>query len=225
MLDWLAKLATFVQERYPDILTAAQEHLLISLTAVVLGCAIAIPLGILLAMVSNKWLHGIVFGVVNVFQTIPSLALLAIMIPLLGIGIMPAIIALLLYSLLPILRNTYAGFQSVDPAIIESAKGMGYSALQRLLSIQLPLAFPYMMSGIRVTTVYVISWTTLAAMIGAGGLGVLIFSGLGVHKNELIIVGAVCAILLALAADTLLGFMERRIAKKANPAKSGTFAA
>lgn len=206
--------AEFLQERYPEILRATQEHLMISMISVILGCLVAIPLGMYLAKNRIKWVHTIIFGVANIFQTIPSLALLAIMIPLMGIGTKPAIFALFLYSLMPILRNTYAGFSSVNPAVLESARGMGYSATQRLLQIQFPLAFPYMMSGIRVTTVYIISWTTLATLIGAGGLGVFIFSGIGVNKKELIFTGAVSAIILALLADLVLGKIENWFSRK-----------
>lgn len=203
----------FLIDRYPDVLQATQEHLTISGLAVLFGCMAAIPVGIYLSGNRPSWVRSAVFGLANIFQTIPSLALLAILIPLLGIGLTPAVFALFLYSLLPILRNTYAGFQSVDPAMLEAAKGMGYSPWQRMWHIQLPLAFPYMMSGIRVTTVYVISWTTLATLIGAGGLGTLIFSGIGVNKEELIFTGAAAAIILALLADFVLGRIERELFK------------
>jgi osmoprotectant transport system permease protein len=201
----------FLADRYPDVLHAAQEHLIISGFAVLLGCLAAIPAGIYLSGPRPQWIRSAVFGIANIFQTIPSLALLAVLIPLMGIGLKPAVFALFLYSLLPILRNTYAGFQSVDPGTLEAARGMGYSAWQRMWLIQLPMAFPYMMSGIRVTTVYIISWTTLATLIGAGGLGTLIFSGLGVNKEELIFTGAAAAILLALITDFLLGRLERGV--------------
>jgi osmoprotectant transport system permease protein len=200
---------SFLQQRYPDIVSAMMQHLGISLISVALGCLVAIPLGIYLASSRHKWLQTFVFGVANLFQTIPSLALLALMIPLFGIGVKPAVIALFLYSLLPILRNTYTGIQSVDRGVIEAARGMGMSRLQRMLHIELPLAFPYMMSGIRITTVYIISWTTLASMIGAGGLGLLIFSGMGVNNVHLIVSGAVAAIALALLVDFVLGKLEK----------------
>jgi osmoprotectant transport system permease protein len=214
--EWWADYAAFWRERYADIWSATLEHLTISVTAILLGALVAIPLGMLLAGNRRvKWLHGLVFTVANLFQTIPSLALLAILIPLFGIGVKPAIFALFLYAILPILRNTYAGFSSVDPSLVESARGMGYSVVQMLLRIQFPLAFPYIMSGIRMTTVYVISWTTLASLIGAGGLGQLIVSGIGVNKEELIVTGALAAIVLALAADRALGALEKRFSRKA----------
>ncbi|PZE22813.1 ABC transporter permease [Paenibacillus xerothermodurans] len=205
----------FIASRQDDIVKALQEHLMLSLVSVVLGALVAIPVGVLLAGNRVRWLNSAVFAIANVLQTIPSLALLAILIPLLGIGRTPAIFALFLYSLMPILRNTYSGFQAVDQNLLEAAKGMGYSAGQRLVNIQLPLAFPYIMSGIRVTTVYIISWATLATLIGAGGLGQLIFAGLGVNREELIFTGAILAVLLALAADFLLGLAEKWVTARA----------
>ncbi|MGZ9583546.1 ABC transporter permease [Paenibacillus marinisediminis] len=208
------ELFTFLQERGGDILIALQEHLTITFISVLLGCIVSIPLGILLVYNRFKWINSIVFFLANLLQTIPSLALLAILIPLLGIGMKPTIVALFLYSIMPILRNTYDGFQSVDASVLESARGMGYSTIQRILRIQLPLSLPYMMSGIRITTVYIISWATLATLIGAGGLGQLIVAGLGVNKVELIVTGAVGAILLAFAADMLLGWLERVLTRR-----------
>jgi len=214
-INTISSFFQFLQERYPDILVATREHLTISVISIVLSTLVAVPVGMGLAKNKMKWLHSAVFSIANLFQTIPSLALLAILIPLFGIGVKPAIFALFLYALLPILRNTYAGFQSVDQSIVDAAKGMGYSASQRLLSIQLPLAFPYIMSGLRMTTVYIISWTTLAALIGAGGLGQLIVSGIGVNKQELVLAGALAAILLTVLTDQILGFVEKRIFQKA----------
>jgi osmoprotectant transport system permease protein len=205
---------SFVAERFPDILTALREHLSISLAAVLLGCAVSLPLGVLLVYNRIRWINSTVFFAANLLQTIPSLALLAILIPLMGIGAKPAVLALLLYSIMPVLRNTYEGFRSVDPHVLESARGMGYSAAQILLRVQLPLALPYIMSGIRLTTVYVISWATLATLIGAGGLGQLIVSGMGVNQPNLIIAGALGAIVLSLAADLLLGWLEGALTRR-----------
>lgn len=199
----------FLQERYADILSALGQHLAISLTAIILGTIIAVPLGITLVYNQIGWINSIVFFVANLLQTVPSLALLAVLIPLMGIGTKPAIVALLLYTIMPILRNTYDGFESVDRNVVESARGMGYGTMQRILLIQLPLSLPYIMSGVRVTMVYIISWATLATLIGAGGLGQLIVSGMAVNKPELIISGALGAILLALIVDLLLGLLEK----------------
>ncbi|MFC5701419.1 ABC transporter permease [Cohnella faecalis] len=210
-MGWLSDYGEFLRSRHADILTALREHVYISAVSILLGAIVAIPIGIWLAGNRRGWLNGAVFTLANVLQTIPSLALLAILIPLLGIGRTPAVFALFLYSLMPIMRNTYSGFLAVDGNVLEAARGMGYSRIQRLLRIQLPLAFPYIMSGLRVTTVYIISWATLATLIGAGGLGQLIFSGLGVNKKELIVTGALLAVLLALVADFLLGLAEKRV--------------
>lgn len=204
---------SFIRDRYPDILKALQEHLVLSSSAVLLGAIIAVPIGILLVYNRVSWINRFVFFIANLFQTVPSLALLAILIPLLGIGMKPAVLALFLYSLMPILRNTYDGFHSVDKGVLQSARGMGYSTAQTILRIQLPLSLPYIMSGIRITTVYIISWATLASLIGAGGLGQLIVSGLGVNKPEMIFVGGIGAILLALVADALLGLLEGWLSK------------
>nr|WP_145163068.1 ABC transporter permease [Paenibacillus terrae] len=211
---------SFITERYPDILLALRQHLTISFSAVILGTIVAVPVGILLVYNRVGWINSAVFFIANLFQTIPSLALLAILIPLLGIGVKPAILALLLYSLMPILRNTYDGFQSVDKGVLNSAKGMGYSAAQTILKIQLPLSLPYIMSGIRITTVYIISWATLASLIGAGGLGQLIVSGLGVNKPEMIFIGGIGAVVLALVADSLLGLLEGWLTRRYRQTRS-----
>lgn len=211
---------SFITERYPDILLALRQHLTISFSAVILGAIVAVPIGILLVYNRVGWINSTVFFIANLFQTVPSLALLAILIPLLGIGVKPAILALLLYSLMPILRNTYDGFQSVDKGVLNSAKGMGYSAAQTILKIQLPLSLPYIMSGIRITTVYIISWATLASLIGAGGLGQLIVSGLGVNKPEMIFIGGIGAVVLALVADGLLGLLEGWLTRRYRQTRS-----
>jgi len=158
-------------ERWDDLLDAFLQHILISSLSILLACLVAIPLGIYLSKTTKKWLQTIAFTITNIFQTIPSLAMLAIFIRLIGIGLKPAVTALFLYSLIPILRNTYAAFESIDEGVVESAIGMGYSPFKRLLQIEIPLAMPYIISGIRMTSVYIISWATLAALIGAGGLG------------------------------------------------------
>jgi osmoprotectant transport system permease protein len=212
--SWWESYFAFLAERYPDIWAATLEHLWISSIAVILGGLVAIPIGVILANSSSRFVKSFVFGLANLFQTIPSLALLALLIPLLGVGMKPAIFALFLYALMPLLRNTYAGFESADRSILEAATGMGYSPLQRIIYIQLPIALPYILSGIRVTTVYIISWTTLASLIGGGGLGVLIFAGLGVNKDELILTGAFAAIVIALLADFLLSQIERWIFRR-----------
>lgn len=201
-------------DRAPTLLTALVEHLMMTVIAVLLGCLVAIPLGIFLTKTNIQWIRSVTFTITNIFQTIPSLAMLGILLPLLGVGLVPAIVALFLYSLMPVLRNTYAGFKSIDDGVIQSAIGMGYSPVQRLFQIELPLATPYIMSGIRLTTVYIINWATLATLIGAGGLGQPIISGLGVYDKPLILAAAILSMLLALAADFILGLVEKAFFRK-----------
>ncbi|ERI09094.1 ABC transporter permease [Aneurinibacillus aneurinilyticus] len=212
----MEKYAQVFVERWHDLYSALIEHIILSASAVLLGCLVAIPLGTFLAKTSIGWIRSLSFTIANIFQTIPSLALLAILIPLLGIGTTPAILALFLYSLMPILQNTYSGFQSIDPGIIEAAKAVGYSSSQRLFKIELPLAIRYIMSGVRLTTVYIISWATLATVIGAGGLGELIVGGLSVYDKPLIFASAVLAMVLALVVDFVLSLFEKKLTKREN---------
>ncbi|KZE36829.1 choline ABC transporter permease [Bhargavaea cecembensis] len=183
------------------------EHLLISFAALALGVIVAVPLGILLVRLPK--IAGVVMGIAGVVQTFPSLAILAFFIPLLGIGKVPAIVALFLYSMLPILRNTYIGVKNVDPNLLEASRGMGMTALQRTTRVELPLAVPVIMAGIRMTAVYLIGWATLASFIGGGGLGDFIFDGLNLFRPDLIIGGAVPVTLLAILFDWLLGKLEK----------------
>jgi osmoprotectant transport system permease protein len=199
----------FWSEYGNEILLKFWEHFYLSFFAIFLGILVAVPLGALLTRLSRG--SETVIKVVGVFQTIPSLALLSIMIPLFGIGKIPAVIALFLYSLLPILRNTYVGIKSVDATYLDAAKGMGMSQMQRLLQIELPLAMGVIMAGIRVSTVYVISWTTLAAFIGAGGLGDYIFNGLNLYRMDLVMMGTIPITLLALVSDALLKRSEQKL--------------
>ncbi len=169
------------------------------------------PLGIVLTR--RPRLARPVLAVANVVQTIPSLALFGFLIPipfLGGIGARTAIVALVVYSLLPILRNTYAGIRSVDPAVVEAATGLGMTDRQRLASVELPLAFPVLLAGIRIAVVVGIGLATIAAAIGAGGLGVLIFRGVATVDHRLILAGALPAAVLALAADAALSAVEKK---------------
>lgn len=192
-----------------EILLKFWEHFYISFSAILLGTLVAIPLGAVLTRMKKG--SETVIRLVGFFQTIPSLALLSVMLPIFGIGKIPAIAALFLYSLLPILRNTYVGIQSVDATYLDAAKGMGMSKWQRLLQIELPLAASVIISGIKVSAVYVISWTTLAAYIGAGGLGDFIFNGLTLYRLDLIMMGTIPITLLALAADASLRYVEAKL--------------
>lgn len=209
-------LSVFV-ERWSDLVDKLYEHLLLTAVSVLLGCLVAIPLGIFLAKTSVKWIKAFTFNVINIFQAIPSLALLAMIAPLLGFGMKTAVTALFLYSLMPILKNTYAGFHSIDQEIVEAAKGMGYSSNQRLFKIELPLALPYIMSGVRLTTVYIISWAVLAGLIGGGGLGELILAAMSLNDKPLIIASSVMAMGIAILAEYLLGFFEKMVMKRQQP--------
>lgn len=192
-----------------EVLYKTGEHLLISAIAFMLAILVAVPVGILLTRF--KKLATPVIGLANIIQTIPSLALLAIMIPFLGVGKLPAIVAMFLYSVLPILRNVYVGIEKVDPSLKDSAKGMGMNELQLITKVELPLALPVLMSGIRLSAVYVIAWTAVASYIGAGGLGDLIFNGLNLYKVNLILAGTIPVSLLAIAADSILGYLEESL--------------
>lgn len=141
-------------------------------------------------------------------QTIPTLALLALMIPFLGVGKVPAIVALFIYSLLPILRNTYLGMSNVNPDLLDAAKGMGLKRMQIIRQVQLPLAVPVIMAGIRLSTVYVIAWTTLASYIGGGGLGDMIFNGLNLFRPDLIFGGTIPVTILAVIVDLVMARIE-----------------
>lgn len=182
------------------------EHLYISFIALFLGILVAVPLGILLNRIPK--VAGFVLGVVGVIQTFPSLAILAFFIPLLGIGKTPAIVALFLYSMLPILRNTFIGVKGVNQDLVEAGRGMGMTAFERTMNVELPLAIPVIMAGVRLSAVYLIGWATLASFIGGGGLGDFIFDGLNLFRTDLIIGGAIPVTLLALLVDFLLGRVE-----------------
>ncbi|WP_159722432.1 ABC transporter permease [Enterococcus sp. CSURQ0835] len=196
-----------------QILTKSAEHIYISALALGLGILVAVPLGILLTRLPK--IANFVIGLASLLQTVPSLALLALMIPFLGVGKFPAIIALFIYSLLPILRNTYIGLKNVDSNYRDVAKGMGMTNLQSITTVELPIAMPTIMAGIRLAAVYVIAWATLASYIGAGGLGDLIFSGLNNFQPPLIFAGTIPVTLIALLADLLLGGLETRLTPSA----------
>ncbi len=199
-------LIDFFSEYGSQLATKTWEHLYISFIALFLGIVVAVPLGILLTRVPK--IAGFVLGVVGVIQTFPSLAILAFFIPLLGIGKTPAIVALFLYSMLPILRNTFIGVRGVNQNLVEAGRGMGMTAFERTMNVELPLAIPVIMAGVRLSAVYLIGWATLASFIGGGGLGDFIFDGLNLFRTDLIIGGAIPVTLLALLVDFLLGRFE-----------------
>ncbi len=207
----MSELARFFWERRGEIAALTAQHLLLVAASASIAIAIGVPLGV--ALTRRPRLARPVLGAANVVQTIPSLALFGFLIPiplLGGIGARTAIVALVVYSLLPILQNTYAGIRSVDPAVSEAATGLGMTDRQKLASVELPLAFPVVLAGIRIAVVVGIGLATIAAAIGAGGLGVLIYRGVATVDHRLILAGAVPAALLALAFDFLLGRLEKR---------------
>lgn len=202
----------FLQQHGTELMIKTVEQLEVSAIALLLGIVVAVPLGI--ALTRTKRLAQVVIAIASLLQTVPSLALFALMIPLFGIGKFPAIIALFIYSLLPILRNTYLGMENVSPDLRDVAKGMGMTNLQSILQVEIPTALPTIMAGIRLSAVYVIAWATLASYIGAGGLGDFIFSGLNLYDPKMIIAGTIPITIMALLADYLLGKLEDYIAKK-----------
>lgn len=207
----MRELLRFFGERREEILALAGQHVVLVLVSTALAVAIGVPLGVALAR--RPGLARPVLGFANAVQTIPSLALFGFLIPLPllgGIGARTAIVALVVYSLLPILRNTHAGIRSVDPSVVEAATGLGMTSAERLRMVELPLAFPVLLAGIRIAVVVAIGLATIAAAIGAGGLGVLIYRGVATVDHRLILAGALPAALLALAADFLLGRIEKR---------------
>ncbi|MFJ5622535.1 ABC transporter permease [Peribacillus loiseleuriae] len=195
-----------------EMLFKTWEHLYISLIAALLGIIVAVPLGVALTRFPKG--AGFVMGILGVIQTFPSFAILAFFIPILGVGKVPAIIALFFYSVLPILRNTYTGINGVKSSLLEAGRGMGMTGWERIRYVEVPLAIPIIMAGIRLSTVYLIGWATLAAYIGAGGLGDYIFSGLSLYQAEFIVAGAVPVTILALLVDLLLGRIEEKVTPK-----------
>ncbi|MFG6114989.1 ABC transporter permease/substrate-binding protein [Halobacillus sp. MO56] len=200
------------QQRQDVLWPTIWEHLQISIIALVIATLISLPLGLILTR--NQKIAEPIIGLTAILQTIPSLAVLAFLIPFFGIGQTPAIIALTAYGLLPILRNTYTGIKEVDPALKEAATGMGMSSFRRLSRVELPLAMPVIMAGIRTSMVLIVGTTTIAALIGAGGLGEIILLGLDRGGDlNLILLGAIPAALLAIVLDLVLRLFERTSAK------------
>jgi osmoprotectant transport system permease protein len=199
----------------PEIIERTFEHLFLVTIAISIAIVIGIPLGILITRVNI--LRQPILGIANILQTIPSLALFGLLIPVPvigGIGAIPAIVALILYSLLPIIRNTYTGISGVDSAIREAGRGMGMTDLELLFQVEIPLALGVILAGVRVAAVISIGIATIAAAIGAGGLGVFIFRGISVVNNQLILAGAIPSALIALIADLGIGWMEKRLRVK-----------
>lgn len=202
-----------------QVLSLFWEHIELTLFSVILAIVIAVPLGILISYL--KKLTKPVLGVANIVQAIPSLALLGFAIPFLGIGSKPAIFMVILYSLLPIIKNTYAGIQSIPSQTIEAATGIGMTKAQILLKIQIPMALPIIMAGVRISAVTAVGLMTIAAFIGAGGLGYLVYSGIRTSNNMQILAGAIPACILALLIDTCMGILERIVVPEGLAVGSG----
>jgi len=189
-----------------QITHALLQHIQLTLTSVFFAVLLGVPLGILIY--SHQKMHKPVLGIANVVQAVPSLAFFGFLIPVLGIGSLPTIFIVVIYALLPILKNTYTGLSNINPDILEAARGMGMTKIQVLRRIQIPLALPVMMAGVRIASVNAVGLVTIAAFVGAGGLGYLIYSGIQTLNTNLILAGAVPSCLLALLMDFLVGKIE-----------------
>lgn len=200
--------------RLPEIGRLLNQHIKISGIAVLIAIFIGVPIGILIT--KSEKVSKITLSIAGIFQTIPSLALFGLIIPFLGIGVKPAVFVLFLYSLLPIVTNTFIGIKNVDYSTIQAGIGMGMTNFQLLLKVKLPIALSVIMGGIRIATVSIIGTTTIAALIGAGGLGDLIFRGIATSNNYLVLCGAIPTAILAFVANYFLGILEKALAPLSN---------
>jgi len=208
----LNSLIKYISENYSNIIFLTWEHILIVLIALFFAIMIGVPIGIFITKYEN--LAKKVINIANIFMTIPSIALFGIMLPLLspfnlGLGKVPAVIALVLYSQLPIIRNTYVAIKNVNPAIVDAAKGTGLSRWRLLKEIEAPLAIPVIIAGVRTASVMSIGITAIAAYIGAGGLGVLIDQGISRYYTEMVVTGAIMVSILAIFVDGFMAALER----------------
>ena len=206
------KLLQYVIKNHEIILNLTLQHLRLTGIAILLAIIIGVPLGILITR--YKLLANPIITLSSILQTIPSVAFFGVLIPIMGIGPKTAILVLFLYALLPIIKNTYTGIKEVSPAMIDAGRGMGMTSIQILTMVELPQSLPVIMAGVRVATVINIGTTTIAAYIGAGGLGQLIFTGIQMYRNEMILSGALFSALLAITADLILGYVEKRLTPK-----------
>lgn len=203
---------SFFTNKYDQVLNLLGQHIYLSIVSVLIAIVIGVPLGILIS--KHKNLSKPIIGAANIIQAVPSLALLGFLIPFIGIGSTPAIIMVVLYSLLPIVKNTYTGLTNIDADILEAARGIGLTKSQTMKKVQLPLAFPMIMAGIRISAVTAVGLMTIAAFIGAGGLGYLVFSGVQTVDNNMILAGALPACILALLIDYIVGRLESSLSYK-----------
>jgi len=199
----------FFISHWDEVVSQTVEHLKLTMISMIIASIAGISIGILIAKIER--LASVTLGFVGVIQTVPSLALLGFLLPIVGIGTTPAIIALFLYALLPIVRNTYTGIKEIDPSIKEASIGMGMTSLQLLRFVELPISFPIILAGIRTSAVINVGVATLCALIAAGGLGEFIFRGISLNNTNMILAGAIPASILAITLDGLLGLVQRFI--------------
>lgn len=202
---------SYLVDHWQEVLQLLGEHVRITAIAMTISIAIGVPLGILISRV--KALGPIVLGAAGIFYLIPSLALFAVLVPFTGLGPRPAIIGLVLYAQLAIVRNTATGILGVSPTLLQAAEGMGMTRVQRLFMLELPLALPVITAGVRVATVMSIGVATIAAYVGAGGLGTLIFQGMRMLYPEMVIAGALPASILAILVDLAFVTLERLLSR------------
>ncbi len=211
-------LAGYIQENWLQLLSLTWSHIAMVLCGLGLALVVGVPLGILCAR--NERTASFVLAAANVVQVLPSLAMLALLMIFLGLGFKTIVVGLFLYSLLPIIRNTYVGLKQVDSGLLEAGKGVGMSPLQLLAKVQLPLSLPFLAAGLRLAAVIAIGVATLAPLIGGDGLGREIYSGLNLRNSIKIYAGAIPAALLAILADLLLGRMQAKLNKNKLQAKT-----
>lgn len=201
------------------LVKAIGVHILYVLVSVVIGFVLGLALGVLLSRIP-RW-SGVLIPVVSIFQTIPGLAFIGVL--FIAIGMRPAtvIIALAIYAMFPVLKNTYTGILGVEPQYVEAAKGCGMSPLQTLWRVELPLAMPSIIAGLRMAAIYTVSWTVLAAMIGMGGLGIFVYQGVNSNNNTLIIAGAIPAAILAIIIGALIDLLQRKVTPRGMRKEAG----
>lgn len=209
----------YLQYNWQTVLDALWSHVQLSFLSSIAAVILAIPLGIILTR--NEKISKVVLAVAGIIQTIPGLVMLGIGLLLFGLGSRSAIIVLVAYAMLPIMQNTYTGIKEIDKLYIEAAKGIGMSGRQVLLKVEISLALPAIVAGIRLSVVYIISWATLAALIGAGGLGDLIWTGLSSYDSNMILAGAIPASVLAVAAGLLIDLLHSAVTSRSMRVKGG----
>lgn len=211
---------SYLIDNWEQVLDLAGEHLVIVLVSLGLSTLIGVPFGILAARVQKlgPW----ILSTLGIFYLIPSLALFAVLVPFMGLGLQPAIVGLVLYSQLPIVRNTATGLAGVDPALVEAARGMGMTPFQRLVLVELPVATPAIVAGLRVAAVMSVGIATIAAYVGAGGLGNLILRGMQLLYPEMVVAGALPAALMAIAVDLVFVVWQRRASRRVAKTPSAT---